>query len=165
MLSRLVVSALLGMVVVAGLLAGGVAIYEFGREHGDPVFASPVELLTGSELIEVGKLLGEDWDPDRRRLPPPPSTAPMLPPRQVSGFVQLEFDVDTEGRVGDIEIVGATPAGVFEDEARARIESQRFAPLRDALGRPLPSRRTEIVDFSMPAVPAGARSQPDLDGD
>lgn len=77
--------------------------------------------------------------------PPPP-----VPERQVEGFVQVEFTVFPDGRVENVEVVGAQPSGVYEDQARRIVRS------RDYTGQVSPAeqdgeRRTEIVDFTVPA--------------
>lgn len=78
---------------------------------------------------------------------PPPVT---LPERRVSGFVQVEYTVFPDGTVEAVEVVGAQPAGVYEDEALQRVRS------RDYSGQISPAeqdgeRRTEIVEFTVPA--------------
>lgn len=149
---RLVVSSIAAFAVVVTLLAVGVSVFYEGRDE-ERIVHHPVDLLTGVERVELGELLGEDWDPDRRRLPERIEAPPtVLPPRSVSGFVQLEFEVDSEGRVGDVDIVGATPQGYFEEQARAIVESRSYAPALEN-GRPVASRRSELVDFTVPVDP------------
>jgi TonB family protein len=45
-----------------------------------------------------------------------------------AGKVELEFQVDVEGRVRDIHVVAAQPAGVFEQAAIAALRQWRFNP-------------------------------------
>ena len=45
----------------------------------------------------------------------------------VAGKVDLEFEVDAEGRVRDIHVLTAQPAGVFEQSAIAALRQWRFA--------------------------------------
>ncbi len=149
---RLIVSSIAAFAVVVTLMAVAISIFYDGRDE-ERIVHHPVDLLTGVERVEVGELLGEDWDPDRRRLPQRIEAPPtVLPPRSVSGFVQLEFEVDSKGRVGDVDIVGATPQGYFEEQARAIVESRTYAPTLEN-GRPVASRRSELVDFTVAVDP------------
>ena len=149
---RLIVSSIAAFAVVVTLMAVAISIFYDGRDE-ERIVHHPVDLLTGVERVEVGELLGEDWDPDRRRLPQRIEAPPtVLPPRSVSGFVQLEFEVDSNGRVGDVDIVGATPQGYFEEQARAIVESRTYAPTLEN-GRPVASRRSELVDFTVAVDP------------
>ena len=45
----------------------------------------------------------------------------------VAGKVDLEFQIDAEGRVRDIHVLNAQPAGVFEQSAIAALRQWRFA--------------------------------------
>lgn len=153
---RLIVSAVVAIVFVGTLATVGVRVFYEDRDD-DVILHHSVKLLTGLERIEMGRRLGEDWDPNRRRLPAPiDAPPPLLAPRSVSGFVQLEFEVDPQGRVTEVDIVGATPQGYFEEQARALVESRIYAPNYEN-GRPVASKRTELVDFT---VPADAESPP-----
>jgi|GEM_PF-3594222 len=79
-----------------------------------------------------------------------PAEPVELPERQVSGFVQVEFTVLPDGSVEDVEVVGARPAGIYEDQARQQVEGA------DYTGQVSPAeedgeRRTEVVEFTVPA--------------
>jgi TonB family protein len=55
---------------------------------------------------------------------------PVYPPRAMSahveGSVQLEFSVDADGAVQNIQVLHAQPAGVFDDAAQAALSQWRF---------------------------------------
>ena len=84
--------------------------------------------------------------------PPPPRPAPAQPARpspseliavstpqpaypsdarraRTTGEVVLRFTVNTDGSVGDIDIVSARPRGVFERSAQAAVRRWRFQPI------------------------------------
>ena len=48
--------------------------------------------------------------------------------RQLSGKVRLELKLEADGRVTDVDVVSATPPGVFEDSAIKAFRDARFAP-------------------------------------
>ena len=58
---------------------------------------------------------------------------PMYPPQarrmRTSGEVVLSFTVQTDGSVGDIDIVSARPRGAFERSAQAAVRRWRFEPV------------------------------------
>lgn len=49
--------------------------------------------------------------------------------QKVSGWVDLEFTVQTNGSVGSVQILGAQPGGMFDDAARAAVAKWKFAPV------------------------------------
>jgi protein TonB len=52
--------------------------------------------------------------------------------RGIDGWVDLQFLVGTDGAVGDVAVVGAQPAGVFEQAALDAVRHWRYQPvLRD----------------------------------
>ena len=48
----------------------------------------------------------------------------------VEGAVRLRYDVDSEGRVRNAQVLDGTPAGVFDEAALAAVRSWRFRPAR-----------------------------------
>jgi bla regulator protein BlaR1 len=79
------------------------------------------------------------------------SRAPNYPWRArrngIEGFVELEFSVDDEGRVSDVEILDAAPAGVFEEAASKAISRWTFAASGDS-----GSRYRQVFDFELQEV-------------
>lgn len=83
-----------------------------------------------------------------REVPPPP---PPRPERQVSGFVQLEYTINPDGTVSDVVVLGSAPAGVYEQQAIARISRSMHAPMFNDAGEAIARRTNEIIEFSVPA--------------
>jgi protein TonB len=50
--------------------------------------------------------------------------------RKVSGWVDLEFTVQKDGTVANIQIVNAQPGGMFDDAARSALSRWRFEPVQ-----------------------------------
>lgn len=73
-----------------------------------------------------------------------------LPARQkgMSGWVDVQFTVRTDGSVSDIAVVGAQPAGVFEQPATDAVRKWHYRPiLRD--GQPINQRARVRVRFAL----------------
>ena len=78
--------------------------------------------------------------------------APQFPlaarTRAVSGWVDVQFIVRTDGSVADIAVVGAEPAGLFEESATEAVHKWRYRPiLRD--GQPTNQRARVRVRFAL----------------
>jgi TonB family protein len=78
--------------------------------------------------------------------------APQFPlaarTRAVSGWVDVQFIVKTDGSVDDIAVVGAEPAGLFEESATEAVHKWRYRPiLRD--GQPTTQRARVRVRFAL----------------
>lgn len=68
--------------------------------------------------------------------------------RAMSGWVDLQFMVMMDGSVGDIAVVGADPAGVFETTATDAVRKWKYQPiLRD--GKPINQRARVRVRFAL----------------
>lgn len=52
--------------------------------------------------------------------------------RQLEGYVTVRYNVTPEGQVADIEVVEATPEGVFERAVLRAMEAWRYAPAAEA---------------------------------
>jgi protein TonB len=48
--------------------------------------------------------------------------------REIQGWVDVEFTVDTSGRTRDLTVVGADPRGRFEEATLAAIRGYRYQP-------------------------------------
>jgi protein TonB len=48
--------------------------------------------------------------------------------KQVSGKVRLQLKLEADGRISDIEVVSATPPGLFDESALRAFRDARFAP-------------------------------------
>jgi TonB family protein len=68
--------------------------------------------------------------------------------RALSGWVDVQFIVNTDGSVGDLAVVGAEPAGLFEQPATEAVRNWRYRPiLRD--GQPINQRARVRVRFAL----------------
>lgn len=89
-----------------------------------------------------------------RDVPPYPEAA-----REVGteGYVDVSFVVLRDGNVGWVRVLGAEPAGLFEDAATHGVRTWRFEPAR-RLGEPVECRFSTRVKFQLvedsPAAPA-----------
>lgn len=78
-----------------------------------------------------------------------------IAPRKVSGFVQLEFTVQPDGRATDVHVVGAEPHGYYEKQAKQIVESRLYTPAAGASGGPEARHGSEVIQFSVPAKGSG----------
>ena len=145
-LGRFLGSLLLALLVVGGLLAVGLNVYGLFQEEGDEMAFHDVELLSEIERARMAEQLGET--PGRRlpKLPPLDQIPAVNLQRNVQGFVQLEVEVDEYGQVMDVRVLGATPAGIYEQQAVEQIRTRKYAPV--AAGGEA-GRRLEIVEFQV----------------
>ncbi len=146
---RLLGSMLVASVVVLTMMVTGLRIW--GLFDGEEVRygLSRVELLSPAERLDLAELLGENTRPTLPEMPRAIEIPSLeLEPRARKGFVQVEFLVGPDGRASNVEIVGATPGADYENQAREIIESRAYVPeYRD--GQAVPSRRSEIVEFTL----------------
>lgn len=69
--------------------------------------------------------------------------------KKISGWVDLEFLLQKDGSVSNIQILSAQPAGVFDDAARRSVGKWRFAPVeRD--GSAVEQRVRMRLRFTLP---------------
>jgi protein TonB len=59
--------------------------------------------------------------------------------QRLSGKVRLQLKLEADGRISDIEVVSATPPGVFDASTIEAFRAARFAPAQKA-GRPVRAR-------------------------
>ncbi len=134
--------AVAASVVVVILLVASLWAFGF-LDRPDGHHAVDLRLLTPSERLDLAEALGESSDDGRPGLPPLEEIPPLEIPRHTeSGFVQVEFLVDEQGRVVDAEVVRSVPPGLFEDQALEIVKSRDYGPGE-------PGRRTEMVDFTL----------------
>lgn len=66
----------------------------------------------------------------------------------IEGKVELAFTIRTDGSVGDVTVISATPRGVFEQAARQAVARWKCsAPEVD--GRPQPQRVRQVLEFNL----------------
>lgn len=144
-MTRFVGSFCLALIVVALLLAMGVRVQTALESEQPSLKFHDVELLSAVERARFADELGESRTRTAPRLPPLQDIPAVKIQREAQGFVQLEVMVDTTGQVSDVRVLGATPAGVYEQQAIELVRERRYAPA--ATGR---ERRLEIVEFKVP---------------
>jgi TonB family protein len=78
----------------------------------------------------------------------PPEFPQAARERALSGWVDVQFIVNTDGSVSDLAVVGAEPAGLFEQTATEAVRKWRYRPvLRD--GQPINQRARVRVRFAL----------------
>lgn len=81
-----------------------------------PEAAAPAPARGGSELIAVST--------------PQPAYPPAAQRSGTAGEVVVTFTVNSDGSVGNIEVVSARPRGVFERSVQSAVRRWRFQPIR-----------------------------------
>lgn len=149
---RWVGSFVLGMGIVYSLALGG--LYAFGwfdEKTSSNRRTHVVELLSKVDRVRLKDELGLD---QRRARPAPPAPKPVVLPRQVSGFVQLELEIGPKGEVLDARILGAVPQGYYEEQALETVRARRYEPA------PIGSyRQSEVVPFNITVEPPPGESE------
>jgi TonB family protein len=93
-----------------------------------------------TEVVQAGTLQLEHYIP--------PTFPPMARQRGVSGWVDVQFIVRTDGSVSDPIIMGSEPVGVFDQSAVEAIRKWRYKPvLRD--GQAIDQRASLRLKFSL----------------
>ncbi len=92
-----------------------------------PAAPVPAAALTSSVDLTYYNARELDVQPHALRIirPDYPAEADR---RRLSGTLRLQLKLETDGRVSDIEVVSATPPGMFEDSAIKAFRDARFAP-------------------------------------
>lgn len=74
--------------------------------------------------------------------------------RELEGEVEVEFTILPDGTVTDVDVIRATPPGVFEQSARRAVQRWGFQPeIRD--GEPVETRVRQVIEFRLPKKAAG----------
>ncbi|MDP1529443.1 MAG: TonB family protein [Rhodoferax sp.] len=100
-----------------------------------PVAPAPGVTITSS--VDLTYYSARDVDVHPRALR---EIVPDYPPdadrQRLSGSVRLQLKLEADGRVSDIDVVSATPPGVFSESAIQAFRDARFAPAQKN-GRPV----------------------------
>lgn len=113
-----------------------------------PLAPSPAPSLGGPFLGELG---GPQWVDAGDlvalvRIPPEyPAQARM---RRIEGYVDVEFTVDSEGRVRNATVIDASPPGVFDRAAINSVMYWRFEPRRED-GRAVEVTARQRIEFNL----------------
>jgi len=100
-------------IALASIPSGAVADQPVAVEEAEPVEAK----------ILPAKLL-------KRAAPSYPKNAMR---RNIEGWVEVAFDIGTDGKPADIKVVNAQPEGIFEKAAMRSIKKWRFQPAKNEL--------------------------------
>ena len=94
-----------------------------------PAAAAPMPGVTITSSVDLTYYSARDVDVHPRALreivPDYPDDADR---QRLSGKVRLQLKLEADGRIGAIEIVSATPPGVFDESAIKAFGDARFAP-------------------------------------
>ena len=69
--------------------------------------------------------------------------------RNRSGFVDLEYTIDTDGSVADIEVVYSEPGDIFVKSASRALSQWRYQPITDSDGTPVARRAIVRIQFAV----------------
>ena len=98
------------------------------------------------EAQQASSIVSESTLTRSRYVPPQYPLAARA--RGIEGWVDLQFLVGTDGTVSDVAVVGAQPAGVFEQAALEALRHWRYQPvLRD--GQPVSQRARLRLRFAV----------------
>jgi protein TonB len=107
--------------------------------------AAPVAAITSA--VDLTYYSVRDLDVQPRALREIVPEYPYDADRQhLSGKVSVQLKLEADGRVGDLEIVSATPPGVFEASALEALRTARFAPAQKN-GRPVRAQVVITIEY------------------
>ena len=151
---RFVGSFGIALCVVMAMLWFSLEISGFNeRQQRRELEAHEVSVLTEDQRRDFRELLGDGQIRPSPMLAPLAEIAPLDLNRDARGIVQLEVLVDSTGAVTDVRVIDASPAGVYEEQAIAEIETRLYEP-EYIDGRAMPTRRLELVDFTVRSASA-----------
>ncbi|MGI9324061.1 MAG: energy transducer TonB [Pseudomonadales bacterium] len=111
---------------------GGVAI---GAQLVQGSGAAAMEVMMASELTALSKL--------------PPQYPPSALMREIEGYVNVRFDVATDGSVHNAEVIDAKPSRIFNSAAVAAVSRWRFQPVVRN-GRTVAVTARVLIEFDLP---------------
>ena len=102
------------MMNITSILAdgGGVAL---GSQLVQGSGSAMMDVMMASELTPISRL--------------PPQYPPSALMRGQEGYVDLLFNVETDGGVADVQVIGSSPPRVFDRAASAAVARWRFKPV------------------------------------
>jgi protein TonB len=104
--------------------------------------AAPAPLAALTTAVDLTYYNVRDLDVQPRALREIVPDFPAEADRQrLSGKVRLQLKLEADGRISDIDVVSATPPGVFDESAIQAFREARFAPAQKN-GRPV---RAQVV--------------------
>lgn len=91
--------------------------------------AAPAPAVTITSAVDLTYYNARDLDVNPRVLR---EIVPVYPDdadhRRLSGKVRLQLKLEADGRISDIDVVSATPPGMFDESAIRAFRDARFAP-------------------------------------
>ena len=105
-----------------------------------PADSVPVPAVTITSSVDLTYYSARDLDVQPRALRKIDPDYPEEADRQrLSGKLRLQLKLEADGRVSDVEVVGANPPDVFNESAIRAFRDARFAPAQKN-GRPVRAR-------------------------
>ena len=124
------------------------------------IAVKPVPDVTITSSVDLTYYSARDVDVHPRALRKIVPDYPADADRQrLSGKVRLQLKLEADGRIGDIEVVSASPPGLFEDSAKQAFHDARFSPAQKN-GRPVRA----LVQIEVVYDWEGHLAQPDATG-
>ncbi len=119
---------------------------DFSALDTDGVFDvdAPIAPVFDDTILEWSEI----DEPPRPTAQPLPRYPPSARAQRTEGYVILEFVVETDGRVADVQVVSENPPAVFAEAALRAVERWRFRPGRHD-GRPVAVRVRQRIDFRL----------------
>jgi bla regulator protein BlaR1 len=118
--------------------------------------AAEVETVAGEyrhEIEPINESTNASLTPVKTRSPNYPWQARR---KGIEGFVKLEFSIDADGKVTDVEVLDALPVGIFEKAASKALEKWTFEKFENSA-----VRYRQVFDFELQDVERGPpRSRP-----
>jgi protein TonB len=102
-----------------------------------PAVRTPAPLVTMTSSVDLTYYSARDVDVPPHALREIEPEYPYAADRQrQSGKVRLQLKLEADGRVSDVDVVSATPPGLFEESAVKAFQQARFVPAQKN-GRPV----------------------------
>lgn len=78
----------------------------------------------------------------------------------ITGFVQIGYTVQPDGKPTHIHVISAEPKGQQSklEAAKEIIASRHFKPAYDKAGHPIPRQASTVINFQVPASAISGRS-------
>jgi protein TonB len=132
---------------------------DFTPDLARPDFSAPGALDMGV-AINIGKFetssMTDSFVFEAYELDQPPQPVVRVPPvypyrareRGIEGVVQVKLLVNSDGSVGDVQIIDARPKGMFEDAVMKCVPQWKFNPGK-VEGKPVTAWVVTAVEFSL----------------
>lgn len=115
-----------------------------------PVVTAPEPLAPPGPVVDFNKIMNENEVdilpvPGFKKNPRYPYRARRM---NIAGEVQIKFLVDKQGNISNIEIIKATPSGIFEESVIEAVSSWKYSP-GELLGRKVATVVTTTIVFKL----------------